>query len=338
MACVEILKRYKEEISKYDKLSISEAQELYKKAMSTSDENLRQLYMDKIILGTLYVVYNYIDNTGVFKYLESKYDIEDIISSFTETWIDRIKSGALLRTDQLSHIYSGKFINDVYDKLGESDFSVSGLFHLKQNEFVEVLSNYIELRNRNGEITQSNLISLLPEDIIKKWCEEIKYYYSASVYDEDLLRRELQEYVVRFFNASIMNLLDRIYRTLDLSNNGETLNKSIIQKYLKMIISAGITEPITEETVEKTSLEDKILSEEMRRRFIEDLDEALKTERKIGVMHKSFGIGNEEAQDHKEIADFYGVSKEAIRVIEAKTIRQLRFVKKLRQYSQEGLE
>lgn len=337
MASVEILKRYKEEISKYDKLSISEAQELYKKAMSTNDENLKQLYMDKIILGTLYVVYNYIDKIDIFRLLESKYDIEDIISSFTETWIDRIKSGALLRTDQLSHIYSGKFINDVYDKLGESEFSVLGLFHLKQNDFVEVLSNYIELRNRYGEITQSNLISLLPDDIINKWCEEIKHRYTASIYDEDLLRRKLQEYVGKFFDENIMKSLDGIYRTLGLNNNGETLNKSIIQKYLKMIISASITEPITEETVEKTSLEDKILSEEMRRRFIEDLDEALKTERKIGVMHKSFGIGNEEVQDHKEIAEFYGVSKEMIRVIEAKTIRQLRFVKKLRQYNQEGL-
>ena len=60
-----VLKELKEQFSGFEKLKIIKAQELYKKAISTSDTKFKKLYMDKLVLGTLYVIYDYIERNQI---------------------------------------------------------------------------------------------------------------------------------------------------------------------------------------------------------------------------------------------------------------------------------
>lgn len=84
-----ILNEWLIQISQYDKLKFNEAQELYKKALISRNDELRKMYMDKVILGTLYVLYNYISRNELLIFSSSFYDMNDIISSFVEVWIEK---------------------------------------------------------------------------------------------------------------------------------------------------------------------------------------------------------------------------------------------------------
>lgn len=114
---MERIKSLKEQIESLDKLKIDEAKELYKKAINSSDEKLKKLYFDKLILGTMYVVYNYIERNGLEIFQSSQYDIDDIQSAFIELWIKKIKNGELLNVDSYSNMFTSKFYNDICTNL-----------------------------------------------------------------------------------------------------------------------------------------------------------------------------------------------------------------------------
>ena len=81
------------QISHYKQLNFTEANDLYIKAINTEDEELRKQYMNDLITGTLYVVYNYIKNNNIDKYTSVRIDANDIISAFNEVWIKSIYDG-----------------------------------------------------------------------------------------------------------------------------------------------------------------------------------------------------------------------------------------------------
>ena len=81
-----------EHIESFGKLKMEEAKELYSKAINSTDEKIKKLYFDKIILGTLYVINNYVDRNNLKMFEGSQYDIEDIRSACIEVWIRKITS------------------------------------------------------------------------------------------------------------------------------------------------------------------------------------------------------------------------------------------------------
>ena len=74
-------------ISSYDKLKLKEVQEIYKMSLDCSNEKEKKMYLDKIVLGTLYVVYNYIVKNNMFILCFNNYDFDDVINTFNEVWI-----------------------------------------------------------------------------------------------------------------------------------------------------------------------------------------------------------------------------------------------------------
>ena len=68
---MEELTQWYNQISSFSKLKITAAQDLYRKAINTQDELLRKKYMNELILGTLYVVYEYIKRNGLELFVSS---------------------------------------------------------------------------------------------------------------------------------------------------------------------------------------------------------------------------------------------------------------------------
>ena len=97
MKSIDKLEKWYEEIASMERLKIEEVKELYEKANMVTDINLKKTYMDKIILGTLYVVYDYIKRNDIEVFCSSSFDMDDIISSFNEVWINKIYNGDLLK-------------------------------------------------------------------------------------------------------------------------------------------------------------------------------------------------------------------------------------------------
>ena len=111
------LDKWYQEISSIEKLKIDEAKELYQKAKMSSDVNTQKIFMDKIILGTLYVVFDYIKRNDIEMFYSSSFDMDDIISSFNEVWINKIYNGDLLRVDSFSNIFTASFFSELYKNL-----------------------------------------------------------------------------------------------------------------------------------------------------------------------------------------------------------------------------
>ena len=72
------------------RLTLNEAKELYTQAMDTTDLELRKLYLDKIVLGTLYVVKKYLKSNNYKMFESASIGFEDIESAFIEQWIKTI--------------------------------------------------------------------------------------------------------------------------------------------------------------------------------------------------------------------------------------------------------
>ena len=158
-------KTIQEQIYSFDKLKIEEAKKLYLKAVSSPDEQTKRVYLDKLILGTLYVVYNYIDRTNLKMLEGSQYDLEDIQSAFTEIWIKRIENGDLLNVEKYSLLFTISFFNDVYKNLVGSEIFVSDQFGYTNDQLIELFYTYVQLKNTGKSFTYKDLIETIREKI-----------------------------------------------------------------------------------------------------------------------------------------------------------------------------
>ena len=128
---MEELERWGKIISSFDRLSIKEGRELYKKAIITDDEASKNELINNIVQGTLYVVYNYIKRNNLDLLCSEKIDMNDIISAFNEVWIKKIKEGELLKVDNYSYILDFTFLSEVYSQLcGENITVIENLVFL----------------------------------------------------------------------------------------------------------------------------------------------------------------------------------------------------------------
>ena len=137
------LDKWYQKISSIEKLKIDEAKELYKKAKMSSDVNTKKIFMDKIILGTLYVVFDYVKRNDIEMFYSSSFDMDDIISSFNEVWINKIYNGDLLRVDSFSNIFTTSFFSEVYKNLCNDEIVIKEQFGIPIECLTDLLSIYI---------------------------------------------------------------------------------------------------------------------------------------------------------------------------------------------------
>lgn len=294
------------QISSFDRLKLVEAQELYKKAMSTNNSSLKKNYIDKLILGTLYVVYNYISRNNLVILSTSLYDIDDIISAFTEVWIQKIYNGELLSVSRYSYLFTSTFFNDVYEKLGGSNFLIFDLFGCSVDEFINLFNNYVELRRSNEKL------------------------------NDDLLREMFYDSTYKSFAEDILLLFEKMYINLNMDTND--INKTTIKNYLKLIIDASMFDDISGNIVDRNDMEKDIINKSECQAFIRDVDLAMKDEREKDIIYQRYGLGGCDTKKYLEIGKQYGITKDRVRQIEAHALRKLRLPShKLLRYYKEGV-
>ncbi len=310
---MEELIQWYDQISSFERLKISDAQELYKKAINTSNEAQKKLYMDRLILGTLYIVYKYIKRNGLELFISSSYDMNDIISSFNEVWIKKLYSGDLLKVNSYSLLFTSAYFNDVYNNLCGNEILVNEQFDISKECFVELLSLYIEFKNKSLDIEF--------KDIVKE-----KYYSTGK------LPFYTYEYVI-----NIIPLFEIIYNNLNFDKTDEiSLGKTKIYNYLGLIINIGLIEPISDELPNKNDMEDKILRDIVLEHFINDVDQVLTDERMKQIIHERYGLDGTSPLYLDAIGKIHGISRAKVGQIEAKALRTLRKSSNIRKYKEEN--
>lgn len=308
-----VLKELKEQISGFEKLKIIKAKELYKKAVSTSDTKLKKLYMDKLVLGTLYVIYDYIERNQINLFSSAVYGVEDIISSFIETWIEKMYNGDIVNVDKFSLILNISFFNEVYNKLGGQEIVVNDLYSLPTEQFIKLFLKYKESKNVGKELTQDDIIRYFWGDDYKKYLK-----YGSVFYDVDL---------------NIIKLFEGIYKNLELDKIDDLeLNKTKIYGFLKIILSAGLIDSISDDYVDSYDMEDNIVNKIFFEKFNDYVDNTIEQERTKDIIHKRYGLDDGHPQTLEQIGKTYKISRDRVRQIEAKAIRKLSGNSNIRKY------
>ena len=308
---MEELMQWYNQISSFPKLKISEAQDLYQKAINTEDETLKKLYMDELIIGTLYVVYEYIKRNELELFVSSSYDMNDIISSFNAVWIKKLYNGDLLNVDRYSLLFTSTYYKDVYNNLYGDEIIVNEQFKVSINCFVELLTTYVLYRNK---------------EINKPFREVIEETYFND-------RWNAWSYIIYDDVMKVIPLLEKIYSNLNFDKLEDlNLGKTKIADYLRLIINIGLIEPISNELPDKNDMEDTITTNMVMEDFICDVDNALTNERERQIIHERYGLDNGVPLVLSEVGKIHSLSKDRIRQIEVKALRKLRcrrdFVKK----------
>ncbi len=81
----------KDDLSKKEKLSFKDARKMYIKMQITNNEELKKKYRERIIIGTLYYVKDYVyekSKLGLFE--TGSYDLDDIMSDLSIEWVKKI--------------------------------------------------------------------------------------------------------------------------------------------------------------------------------------------------------------------------------------------------------
>lgn len=307
MKNIDKLDKWHEKISSIEKLKIEDVKELYKKANMSSDINIKKIYMDKIILGTLYVVYDYIKRNDIM-FCSSSFDMDDIISSFNEVWINKIYNGDLSKTDSFSKLFTTTFFNEVYKNLCNDEIIISEQFGVTTRCLIDLLNIYIYLKNSGKDFDHNSFIS--------KYKEYNKCFYYDNLVIENLIP-----------------LLDKIYTNLSI-NIDCTLNisRKKLHEFIRIIINIGMFDRLNNNFNDEVNDEDKVIEKIYNEKFIEDVDSVLIDERRRSIIHERFGLDGGEPEILKMVGKKNNKSAERIRQIEYQSLRWLRKSKKIRNY------
>ena len=82
------LEEWYKSISSEKELKLEEAQMLYQKIMTTTNEVTKKELQDEIILGTLHVVYRLLKTSYLPYFPNGMIDVDDVISVASELWIE----------------------------------------------------------------------------------------------------------------------------------------------------------------------------------------------------------------------------------------------------------
>lgn len=308
---MERIKSWIEKSQELERLKIEEVKELYLKANNASDEQLKKLYLDKIIMGTLYVVFNYIERNDLKIFESSQYGIDDIQSAFIETWIKKIYNGDLFNADKYSNIFTQTFFSEVYSNLVGSEMVISEQFKITSEHLIDLFYLFIKLKNSGKQFNF--------DDLMEAFNQDKRYYYHRICYSSE--------------DSAIMKLLEGMYDNLSFDKTDDlNITRTMIANYIKLFVNNGICEKITNDFVAEDVYDD-ILDDVIFEHFIENVDDVLDDDRKRKVIHQRYGIDDGRPKTYEEIGKIYNISRERVRQIEARSLRKLRYFNKIKKYN-----
>ena len=219
--------------------------------INTEDIKERNKLREYLIMGTLYVVYNYID-TSKFDYFNSaSYSIEDIINSFSSVWVSKIDEGILNEVSHYSFIFRSNFFNSVMDLLGIGDIETHSLTYISENKVVELFDDYLTYIDSNPNYTYNDYLN----------------YAEGNPKYKEFFVKEYGKYTNIKKLYRLIDLFEKIKITMQIDSKNINLKKTNIRDFIKMFIYDGIEYMDTDiDNVgydETDKIDDIILSKEM---------------------------------------------------------------------------
>lgn len=288
---------FKRKIAVYDELSFGEAKELFELFNNTTDDKLKAKYFEKIVLGTLYVVCDYIEsNQKLFSSISC--DLGDVISSFCEEWIVSIKNGSVFNRDCFASMFTMSFFLRVSKNMSPN-FSVAQQYGIDRASFVTLFKKYLELNRLNDK---------------------------ASL--EDLVGEDASE-----INKYLIVLFDKIHERNDLFKEDLPIDDSKLLGFIDTFIGSGIYDKLNNNILEENdcinSVIDSIFYNDFRNAFYEvPLPDDWRR-----VIEKRFGLDDGEYRTLTDTAKKLNFSRPKVIKKEQKSLRMLRSCTDIKEFN-----
>ena len=310
---LEIINEWNNTISSYHTFKFVEARELYQKIVSIDDSNLKRQHMQELIMGTLYVVSNFIKLNGLLYLNSASYDMNDIISISNEIWLNKINSGKLLEVNSFREMFDSDYYNELCSGLGITKYSISENTILDINTFIDLLMDYIKLKEKDIDFDYLKLLEFMKSD--RRYAGTIhKIYYYGN-------------------NVDFCKIFDAIIKSFELEDEDLKVSKTKLDKLRYILISNGLEylrADINNVIVEDTT--DSYIDACCRKQVVDivlnsHLDDSLKD-----ILVKRYGIFDGRCRTLDEVAKEHGVTRERIRQKEARALRKLRLPTYVKQF------
>lgn len=305
---IKILNMWNEKVKELGKLKLKEAQELFIEMKKESNIKEKELKRKKLIEDTLYVPLNFINKNKVYFTNTESYDMNDVISTIYEIWIELIDAEILLSIDMYSNIfnYSSLFYTKLLDKLPIAKYSFERVVVLNTTNFSEILINYIKLKEITPEVTYDKYLVFIKKELKLNKNEDFFKYFSGY-----------------YCLYSIYTLLETITNTLTEVDSSK-LSKTKIDKLKYLLIDRGLTDSIQAlEEALSIDMEATMIDEDYNSQTINLLLDGL-NEDELKLIKQRFGIGEYDRHNLRETAQLMDITKERARQKEIKTLSKLR--------------
>ncbi len=311
-----VLEDWNKQFSSVEKLTLDEVKELYKKIDKTDNEELKQNYYNKIILGTEYVVYNYLKNTKLYLFSSVDFDSEDIISTAYGAWIEKIKKGDLTKAVSFSNaIQNSTFNNSIEEMLGLDNFDISDI-GITRGMFYEY-----------GKIHSDNALGVLSDEELRSFF--VKYYRSKQLDDNktDIVKKVFGDSNIS--NGQIVRVasfFNKICDYLDSTIGESKISDTNLKKYIKLIMSNAIASDFTDNSslIDKREIDSELIQGDIRKKLVDSFQAASLSDREEFVIRKRFGIDDGSLKTIDELSKTLGIARIRVRQIETKSLQKLR--------------
>lgn len=307
-----ILEEWKESISKLEKIRIDEAKAIYIDILNEEDLEVKKDKISKLIEGTLYVVANYISNNDLCYLNSSSYDMNDIISVYNETWIERILDGRLLEVGYYSFVFDNLFHSLVADKLLTHKYRIHENLGITILEFSDILPEFITMKQSNYAFN----------------INDFNKYINDSKYISDKSSKTVK-------TDKLYVLLDSIYNSLIQNHENIDITKRKTWDFLYLLINNGLEVSMVDiNTVtcdDFTSRSDEDIFYNGMNELI--FDSKLLNESRKEVLRRRYGLDPySNGETYRKIASNMNVRHSRIRKLEEDSLKKIRKSDKIMEY------
>lgn len=286
-----ILESWNLQFQDQKRLNYKQTKELINLANETEDEKLKKEYFNQAILGTQYVIYNFLKTTKIHCFSSTETPTEDIIATVYETWIEYIKNNDLKENETFSKVtFSNKFSNKVMEKLG-----IRQQLRKKTSDKYSTEFNNMALHRSNTELTEFFMTYYIATN-------------SGQDVEEALNKYETYKTLLPFEKNGTITFFEKITNYIETSTDYRDISPANIRNYIEMIIA---------NTISNDSLEDEILivtyrydDNEIYRDFSTQIDNALNslTDLQNDFLRKCYGF-DENVTSVQQIEEEYHYNK-----------------------------
>ena len=310
-----MLEDWNKKISCYKKININEAKKIYLELCNTDSYKTKDKLREELILSTLYIVCDFINNSGLVYLNSYSYDMSDIISVCNGIWISKLDSGVLNKVNSFKEIFDLDFYNKIIDGLNITKYDIGENFILDAKSFIDLLYFYIKQKEKNINFNYNKLIECMKNNP--------KY--------QNILNR----ICYHGYNIDFCELFNTIINSFELSDEDLKISKTKLSKLKYIIISNGIE--YLREDIDKIACGDitDVWIDNICKNKINDIifnSERLNDAQKDIIM-KRYGFLDGKCRSLRKIASDYNLTVSRIRQKEAKTLSLLRhssFLKRIK--------